>query len=46
MLGDYIFRISENFVQGIEILITHDWSYGFYQLDEGTGEWMKNKKMG
>jgi hypothetical protein len=44
MLGDYIFRISENFAKGIEILITYDWSNGFYQLDEDTGEWIKNKK--
>lgn len=44
MLGDYIFRISDNFVQGIETLITYDWSNGFYQLDEDTGEWIKNKR--
>lgn len=44
MLGDYIFRISDTFKEGIEILITYDWSNGFYQLDEDTGEWIKNKR--
>lgn len=44
MLGDYIFRISDTFKEGIEILVTYDWSKGFYQLDEDTGEWIKNKR--
>jgi hypothetical protein len=44
MLGDYIYRISDTFKEGIEILITYDWSKGFYQLDEDTGKWIKNKK--
>lgn len=44
MLGDYIFRISDTFNEGIEILITDDTSKDYYQLDEGTGEWIKNKR--
>lgn len=44
MLGDYTYRISDNFQEGIEILVTYDWSNGFYQLDEDTGEWVKNKR--
>ena len=44
MLGDYTYRISDTFHEGIEILVTDDWSKGFYQLDEDTGEWIKNKR--
>ncbi len=44
MLGDYIFRISDNFKEGIEILVTDDTSKDYYQLDEDTGEWIKNKR--
>lgn len=44
MLGDYTYRISDTFEEGIEILVNYDWSKGFYQLDEDTGEWIKNKR--
>lgn len=44
MLGDYVFRISDTFKEGIEILVTYNWSKGFYQLDEDTGKWIKNKR--
>lgn len=44
MLGDYTYRISDTFQEGIETLITYNWSNGFYQLDEDTGEWVKNKR--
>ncbi|MDR6968503.1 hypothetical protein J2X31_002526 [Flavobacterium arsenatis] len=44
MLGDYVYRISDTFKEGIEILVTYDWSKGFYQLDEDTGKWTKNKR--
>ncbi len=44
MLGDYTFKIADNFKRGLEILITDDWSNGYYQLDEDTGEWIKNKR--
>ncbi|NBL66089.1 hypothetical protein GV828_12860 [Flavobacterium sp. NST-5] len=44
MLGDYTFRISDNFIEGIEILVTDDISKDYYQLDEDTGEWVKNRR--
>ena len=44
MLGDYIYRISDTFKEGIEILVTYDWSNGFYQFNEDTGKWIKNKR--
>lgn len=44
MLGDYTFKIADSFKRGLEILITDDWSNGFYQFDEDTGEWIKNKR--
>lgn len=43
MLGDYIFKIADSLKEGIEILITDNWNKGFYQLDEQSGSWIKNK---
>lgn len=44
MLGDYIFKISDNLKEGIEILITDNWSGGFYELDVKTKQWRKKVK--
>jgi len=44
MLGDYVFRIATNLKEGIEILLRDDWSNGFYELNEKTGDWVKNRK--
>lgn len=44
MLGDYTFRISDNFREGIEILITDDTSKDYFQFEEETGKWVKNKR--
>lgn len=43
MLGDYIFLIADNLKEGIEILLNDDWSKGYYQLDDKSGQWVKNK---
>nr|WP_294939064.1 SUKH-3 domain-containing protein [uncultured Flavobacterium sp.] len=43
MFGDHIFKISDNLKEGIEILITDDWSKGYSQLDLDSKAWVKTQ---
>lgn len=40
MLGDYVFHIANTLKEGIEILIEDDWSHGYLELNEETGNWL------